>query len=78
MNDVKLDIRHEDVFKMTPETPVEVFVSKEQFKNLTSKYGLYGFDWYFVDEKTIKYWDGEKWNYASFTPLRIKRLKEVI
>lgn len=69
---VKLEIKWEETFAPTPETPKEVVIPKETYEKLRKHFGSYGFDWYFVDNDVIKYFDSKKnsWNY--------KKLSEVI
>jgi hypothetical protein len=73
---VTLDIVYEEMFEIGPETPTQVVISDKKFAELSKKYGIYDFDWYFVDANMIKYFDGEKWNYEHITPDKIITLKE--
>jgi hypothetical protein len=77
--EVKLEIRYEEMFKPTDETPIYVILNKEKFKKLCNTYGIYGIDWYFIDEKYIKYFNPEKqeWIETTIYPNRIITLKEV-
>jgi hypothetical protein len=73
---VTLDIKYEEMFEPTPETPIRVVIPDEKFIELSKKYGIYNFDWYFVDANMIKYFDGKKWNYEHITPDKIITQKE--
>lgn len=70
------DIKYEELFEMTPETPIAVKYTKKDKEELTKRLGT---SWYFVSSNTIKYFDDKTgtWKYISFTPREIIRKKDL-
>jgi hypothetical protein len=75
--EITLDIKYEETFKPTESTPAKVVLNKEKFQELSKKYGVYGIDWYFVDSDTIKFFDGEKWDYEKVFPDKVITQREI-
>ena len=63
-----LKIIYEELFKFTDEAPIMVILSEEKYEKLCNELGIYGFDWYFVDENYIKYYKNGKWSYIKYKP----------
>jgi len=63
-----LHIVYEELFKYTDNTPVDVILTDEQFEELCKRFGIYSFDWYFVESDFIKYYKDGKWDYITYNP----------
>jgi len=63
-----LHIIYEELFPYTDNTPVDVILTDEQFKELYKRFGIYSFDWYFVWSNSIKYYKDGKWSYITYKP----------
>ena len=59
---VSLPIVLEELCDYSGKTEVEL--PEEEYRKLCRKYGIYGFDWYFVGAGIIKHFDGRTWNYV--------------
>ena len=59
---VRLGIRWESI----NDESGEVEIPREKYRELVERYGIYGFDWYFVSKTVVKYWDGRTWNYEHW------------
>lgn len=44
--------------------PTDVEIPREKALKL-AKLGMCGIDWYFVDPRTVKVWDGKSWSYRT-------------
>ena len=55
--------------KPTGKKKASVAVTLEEAKKLANKYGIYGFDWYFVNDNTIKHFDNKssRWKYDKLS-----------
>ena len=60
-NDVELEV----VWLELNDKYEKVKISREKFKQLCEKFGIYRFDWYLMDRNTIKYFDGKEWRVMS-------------
>lgn len=61
---MELPITYDTLFEPTLSTPQTVTISDNKFKELVSKYGTYGFSWYFIGSRIIKYFKNNEWHYT--------------
>jgi len=73
---ITYDIEYTDVFESTPDTPVAVQITEEKENELYEKYG---YNWYFISDDLIKYFDDEEeeWKIAKVVPDRVITAKEM-
>jgi len=79
---IQLSIANEEIKR--PEAPRFIELTRDNYRELSEKYGNYLLDWFFVEPYKIKYFDKENkiWRYDYIPPSKIfrvvKKLKELI
>jgi len=68
MSTKTLHIVYEELFQYTDNTPIDVILTDEKYKDLCRDLGIYGFDWYFVEYNYIKYYKDGRWSYIRYKP----------